>query len=177
MVSGVNSAVKPMRWILVLLLIVTAVVVSTAIRVELLNAEMGGYLPRPQPPSIEGNDIPWRLTSSRMIEENYKRSLLAERGIEISDDAIASMELNASERDELEEMKQWNSASAKLKHLLEGMGIWQYLLVPLGVVFCVLLLMGQREASIRWLEVCCLVLLIGAGILMLYRQYYPAIAA
>lgn len=74
-------------------------------------------------------------------------------------------------------MKQRNATSAKLKHLLEGLGSWQYVFVPLGILLSITLLRRHREKPISICAGFCMGLLIIAGIFMLYRQYYPAIAA
>ena len=51
-------------WIILIgVLALTAVVASTAYRIEWHNRAAGGFLPRHSNGTMEGNEVPWRTTS------------------------------------------------------------------------------------------------------------------
>jgi len=68
---------------LIAMLVVTGIVASTAIRIEWYNQAAGGFLPRPQPPSMEGNGVKWRASGAHMVEWHFRRRVARERGIEL----------------------------------------------------------------------------------------------
>lgn len=157
-----------------LMMIITAVVASTAIRVEWYNHAVGGFLPRPQPPSMEGNDVKWRTTGADMAEKAYRVSLAMERGLEPTDEVIATLDLSSAEQQELSETRRQARLNAKFRGLIETMGLIQYLLVPIGL----LLSIAACRVSTRWLKItgfACLAVNLAAGGLMFYRQYFQSL--
>lgn len=174
--SETNLKSRPrLAWTALLLL--TAWVSATAVRIEVLNHQMGGFLPRPQPPSIEGNDIPWRSSSRRMMEPAYRRSILYNRGMEaadLDDDAVMTVGLSPSEQEELERYLQRVEYNSELRAIVSGPGILQYLLVPLTVGLAVTFWPSQSTRYRVVLSVC-IVLCLTAGVLAFYRQYFQAV--
>lgn len=161
------------------LLLLTAWVSATAIRVEVLNHRMGGYLPRPQPPSLEGNDIPWRVSTRRVMEPGYRRHLLLERGgvaalDGLDDKAVMAIELTPAESNELERYLERVDDNRRLRALVSGPGMLQYLLVPLTIGLAILL-WPKRSMMGRSVLATCIALCLASGALALYRQYFQAV--
>ncbi|MFK7788393.1 MAG: hypothetical protein AB8C95_02725 [Phycisphaeraceae bacterium] len=161
-------------FLIVLMLIVTFVVASTAIRIEWYNHAVGGFLPRPQPPSIEGNEIKWRTTSADMAEKSYRRGLAYERGIEPTDEIINSMVLSAEQKSEVQKIRRHAKLRSKFRNLVSSMGCMQYLLVPVGIFLCVLNLKRKIVALII-ISGLCLAINVVAGGLMFYREYFSSL--
>lgn len=161
-------------WRMLALLIVTAVVASTAIRIEWYNHAVGGFLPRPQPPSIEGNDVKWRATGAWMAERMYRERLLYEKGIEYSEDNLQALELTASQQTELAEIKRQARLNAEFRSLVGSMGLWQYPFVTVGLVLS-WLVVRERWLPLRLGGAACLAIHVAACGLMFYREYFPSL--
>ncbi|MEM8739088.1 MAG: hypothetical protein AAGG38_11510 [Planctomycetota bacterium] len=98
----------------------------TAIRIEWANAAAGGYLPRPQPPSIEGNDIPWRVSGAYITELGLRRSVAHERGFNFDEDeALFSIALSRRQLAELDQRLRRAAANNKLRDLVSTVGLLQ----------------------------------------------------
>jgi len=169
------SEIHHRAWFFVaLMLIITGVVASTAIRIEWYNHAVGGYLPRPQPPSIEGNEVKWRTTSADMAEKSFRRSIAYDRGLERNHEALDSLELSNEELQEIDQVRRHARLNSEFRNLVSSMGVMQYPLVVIG-----LFLSGssvcQRKNILRPFGLICLAVNLAACGLMLYREYYPSL--
>jgi len=166
-------------WLLPTLMVaITAIAASTAMRIEWYNHAVGGFLPRPQPPSMEGNEIKWRATGPRMVEWHYRSRIAYDRGLELDlvDDkeALFAIPLTTSQQIEVDEMKRHAELNTEFLALVQSMGLLQYALVPVGLFLSIKV---RRYKPLLWRSLggLCLLINIAAGGLMLYRQYMPAL--
>lgn len=158
----------------VFMVLITGVACSTAIRIEILNARVGGFLPRPQPPSVEGNNVKWRVAARTTVERIYKQQVLHERGIDYSDEALDTLVLTPRELRELEEQQRLARLDARFRSVVSSLGLLQYLLIPVGLVLCVVVF-PDTGRTYRAGALVCGALLIVCGGLMLYREYLPSL--
>lgn len=160
------------------MLLITGVVASTAIRIEWYNHAVGGFLPRPQPPSMEGNDVKWRASGPHMAEWHYRSRVAWDQGLELDlvedKEALFALPLSEGQQNELAGIKHGAALNARFRHLVETMGCMQYLLVPIGLILSV----GTLRANKLWLRcsgISCLVINLAAGGLMFYRGYFQSL--
>lgn len=155
------------------MVIITAIVASTAIRIEWYNHAVGGFLPRPQPPSIEGNDIKWRVGHPDWAEAGYRRELAYDRGLGVglTDEQLASLPVSDTEQAEINRLKRKSRLNAEFRSLVGSMGCMQHLLIPIGLA-CSMLLLKRKSNGIRVTAGVCLAINTAGGILMFYREYY-----
>lgn len=165
-----NDGVFP--WAFIAMCILTAVICSTAIRIELANSAMGGYLPRPQPPSIEGNDIPWRVGGSHMWELIVRRSIAREQGLELTDEELLALPLTDEQNARLQKRLDWSRANVRLHGLVSTVGLLQYPLVIVNLLACVVLLIGTKTFSRRSAYMFLIGLTCICAALMIYREYW-----
>ncbi|MEM1354974.1 MAG: hypothetical protein AAGH88_08825 [Planctomycetota bacterium] len=163
-------------WFLCLTVIVSGVVASTAIRIECYNHAVGGFLPRPQPPSMEGNNIKWRVSGPSMAERSYRQSIARDQGFVLSDDfetrsqELQKITLTNEQQQELLTIKRQVKLDADFRAFVSTMGLLQYLLVPLGF-FCSVLAIRRKTQLWISLGMPCLFVNFASGGLMLYRGY------
>lgn len=156
------------------MLLITGVVASTAIRIEWYNHAVGGFLPRPQPPSMEGNEVKWRVGHPDFAEEGYRRELAYARGLELSDEKLKALPVTAEQQEEIDRIRYQSTLDAEFRALVSSMGLLQYLLVPLGILCSVFAI---RRKTVFWTIAgvpCLVVNLITCG-LMIYREYFPSL--
>ncbi|MEM1213734.1 MAG: hypothetical protein AAGI68_15710 [Planctomycetota bacterium] len=157
------------------MVVITSVAASTAIRIEWYNHAVGGFLPRPQPPSLEGNDVKWRAAGPKMMEWHYRIGLAQERGLELDSvkdrEALFALSLSGVQRRELSEIKRSARLNTEFRSLVAGMGLLQHLLVPVALLIGVLILKGKptRWRMVAWI---CIGINSVSGVLMLYREYF-----
>ncbi|XAM00393.1 hypothetical protein OT109_03190 [Phycisphaeraceae bacterium D3-23] len=169
-----NHEATRRKLLFLLMVLVTLVVCSTAVRIEVLNAQVGGFLPRPQPPSVEGNNIKWRTTGPSMVERMFRTRLLFERGIEYTDEARDALVLTPDELRRLGEEKRLARLDARFRSVVSSMGLLQYSLVPAGIGLCFIVFLGRGKLY-RAGAVCCAGLFVASGVLMMYREYWPSL--
>lgn len=157
------------------MLVISAIVASTAIRIEWYNHAVGGFLPRPQPPSLEGNDVKWRASGARVAEWHFRYRLAIERGLELhfldDKDELFAMKLDPVQQAELDEIKHYARLNSEFRSLVAGMGCVQHLLVPIGLLVSGLNF-RRKSISIRAVASVCIAVNLTAAGLMFYREYY-----
>lgn len=100
--------------------------------------------------------------------------ILAENGLKVTDENIESLILTSSQQMELDQRIRYMVLNSKLKSVVEGMGVLNHLIVPLGIIFGIWTV-RKKKLHYRVGAVICLLSLSTAGFLMLYRQYLPAV--
>ena len=174
---------KPVNRLLLALLIVLIVLTgSIAIRIEILNRDAGNYLPRTD--YSEHGSNAWRVVSSdERAEQIYREFLLGERlyrdgtDLELDDELFrqqaAEMELDQVETAALELYVRDTRANRRLSEAVLSIGCYQHFLVLLGIVVAIPCF-RKKQTPLNLFITACLLILLLAGFLMIYRQYFFA---
>ena len=152
-----------------LLVLITVVVVTTAARIEFLNAEAGQVLPRREFRD-DGGRVKWRQAPSN---ESRWRAILGPRDEE---GKPLARELTEAERAQMTgDIRRWKAWNA-LRDIVSTWGLGQYLLVPAALAIGLSLLLGRRaRGSVRLLGGAGVCIAIAAGVLMIHRAYSPSL--
>lgn len=153
-----------------LLVVTTAIVGITAVRIEILNRQAGAILPAREFTSDSGH-ARWR--QSLATNEARWRELHGPRD---PDGQPASRALTPTEQAEIATSIRRAQASNTLLGVVSTWGLAQYLLVPATIILAVTVLLDPRiQRRMRLLAAACACIAIAAGVLMFYRAYYPSL--
>lgn len=136
--------------------VLASIMASTCVRIEILNAECGGILPR-QPPA--GGNPKWRETTGIAIRRNALRAYVIDKinrgeGEESDyyddDDQIRpGITLPEAKLEQLSERIREEELNADLRGMVSGWGLLQYLLAPLLLILSVWMMINTERWPVR----------------------------
>lgn len=163
-----------------LAVVLIAISAVTCVRIEYLNARVGGYLPRP-----EGQGK-WRVAGRRATTEGALRRLRFERmGLyekqhgrrppaqlerELLDAPLTERERAVIRREVVLEERM-----AQLHEWVETMGVAQYIIAPAALMLSAYLAVMSKSMLGRAVTFFGACISLVAVILMLYRQYFTSL--
>jgi hypothetical protein len=163
-------------------LILTCVVVHTCIRIEVLNARYGYYLPRND---LDRNNPEWRVAALSIVRKSADRMIALERQSEFlqqhpdqpvpDEAAFRGPPYSKAEQEAIDSDVQRSKSNSDLYYSVRGMGLLQYLLAPAALAWSVDL---ARIRAPRWIRITgiagCVLNAICIA-LMLYRGYFQSL--
>lgn len=158
---------RSLRFRAILLMVVSVIVATTALRIEILNSAAGGVLPSRERDE-RGALVKWR--QAPWTNEAEWRRL---RGPFDGDGHPTSRPLTSDEQSQMLREVHQARASNALRDAVSSWGLLQYALVPASVAAASSLLLAagaSRFARLLGGGAVCVALV--AGALMLYRQYF-----
>jgi len=165
--AGASRSARARAMILIGLLATTT---FTAARIEILNASVGGILPRERPPDNLGSSK-WR-SAPWFNEEMWRRTIgpKDEQGRPVSRPLTESEQLKMKQ--DIEQALTWN----RLRDVVGSWGCAQYMLVPAAFLIA-LSLIGDKSLKrhLRLLGGAGLILSAAAATLMFYRAYFSSL--
>lgn len=163
-------------------LLLTCVVVHTCIRIEVLNAGCGYYLPRTD---FESGNPRWRVAAEKAARLDIERRIAIERQMEfftihpekrhLDEAAFRGPPYSAAETALLASELDENRRRSALRAWVGGMGILQYLLAPAAVLWAVQISSTGRSCCQRLLAGTCVLLNLICIALMFYRAYWSSL--
>ena len=157
------------RFRTILLMVVSAIIATTAVRIEILNNAAGGMLPSRERDE-RGALVKWR--QAPWTSEAKWRELRRPQDA----DKQPTSPLTADEQSQMSREVHQARASDALRDVVSSWGLLQYMLVPISLVTAFSLLFTRRASrSTRLLSGAGLSVALVAGGLMLYRQYYTSL--
>ena len=170
----------------------SAVVLHTCIRIEIVNARSNGYLPRTD--LVNGRLPTWRTAGERTVRKSVERQIAAQRladaeanresnvireNNEIRDASISSEPLagppwSQAEQALIEQTLREARQHSELYDWVSGPGLWQYVLIPASLVSAGWLL-TTRDRRVRAVACGCAASSVIALVLMFYRGYFTSL--
>ncbi len=158
-------------------LLLTAVVVHTAVRIEHVNHQMGTFLPRA--PGYEEED--WQVpeiehvlnfVDAQIAKQRVNVFVMEHPGEEIPPiETFVGEPYNASETGFINRQKQGHATFKELHWWVYGFGAVQYGLAPLAFVWSIGNLLALKKIHIRAISTACAGLAFCAIFLMIFRGY------
>ncbi len=170
---------------IVVCILLTAIVLHTCIQIEVLNARSGYFLPRKL--SRTGNPK-WRVAAKKTLFKTLERTIALDRS-----EAHFDQHPNGPAPDfqELEELsgppyldaeQAWidnqvalYELNSKLRDWVGGMGLLQYLLAPIALLWSLWLFRIAASWAERLLVVGCTISNLTSTYLMFYRGYFESL--
>ncbi len=168
-VTGPAVGPKRRRAPTVLLSLLLAAIATTAVRIEILNAQAGRILPIR---ALRDDGTPGKWRQSVVTDERRWRQLCGPR------DAAGepAKELTEADRARMQRDIQREISNGSLRDLVESWGLAQYALVPLAASMSLFLLFAPRwTPSRRWFGACGLAITGAAAYLMFHRAYLSSL--
>lgn len=167
---------------LLCLLLLTAVVLHTCIRIEVLNARYNHYLPR----TDWGNgNQKWRCAASSLLLRSLERDIANDRYHRFmqthpdesgSDpDQFLGPPYSVAEKTFIDTEMAENDLRATLLGWVSSFGLLQYLLAPLAFCISIASLYFNPNVIIRLVAGSCTVFILVAIALMIYRGYFTSL--
>ena len=158
-------------------LLLTVMVVHTALRIEHLNALSGILLPRSTPVS----NAQWRVHELQSIL-NYVDAQIAKRRSQAfaadhpgeatpAEETFVGAPYTAKEQNWIDRSKNDHASHTKLRWWVVNFGGLQYLIAPLAFVWAMGNSLAIRKTSLRFMSGLCALLSFGAIFLMIFRGY------
>jgi hypothetical protein len=164
-------------------LLLTCVVVHTCVRIEVLNAQCGYYLPRTDMEA--GHNNKWRVAAARLIRQDCERQIALQRMAEFQNEhpdqqlpdeaTFTGAPFSEAEQRLIETEVSKNRLNASFRDSVESLGLLQYLLGPAGLLWSWILFLGDRSRSSRATSATCGVLNLVSVALMFYRGYFTSL--
>lgn len=155
-------------------LILTAVVVVTALRIEQLNSQSGMFLPRP-------SNEPWQVASLDQVHAYIDSQIAIRRSglfsVEHPDEAIPAPEsfvgapYTAGEQAWFDRSTVEHSALSRLRWWVISFGAAQYLIAPIALFWAATNFLAIRKTPHRISSGLCALLAFAAIFLMVFRGY------
>lgn len=141
-------------------------VATTCLRIEILNAQLGYYMPRE-------NDADWGISRWRKSTAIDEKAWI--RMQSRFDSSIENRPLTSQEQEEMRNYIKWAKANNDLRDLVEGLGLLQYLLIPILIVISVILIKRNNPKTYRILAFMSMLLGLISGFLVFYRGYFESL--
>jgi hypothetical protein len=162
-------------------LILTVIVVHTCVRIEVLNARYGYYLPRTD---FGNGNQKWRVAgrraTMRWLEHKIHMERCAAYAAAHPDDPMDDLErfcgppYSADEQKMIDTELAENELRAELWSWVASMGILQYILAPLTFAWAVALAVCNRSHLIRMSAIGFAVAAAVSIVLMFHRAYFTS---
>ena len=162
--------------------LLAVIVVSTCIRIEILNYECGQILPRDLP---ENTNPKWRVAAMKTTRSAAERQLLLTRVAGGDGDmsqyfdaegaVLANVSWSPSELQYISYEVEASRLNGELKSLVSGMGLLQYILAPLLLVVSIVLIIKADKAVFRFVGVISAPIACVAIYFMFYREYFTSL--
>ncbi|QDV61054.1 hypothetical protein [Crateriforma conspicua] len=163
-------------------LLLTAIVLHTCIRIEVLNARNGHFLPRAHPAA--GNPK-WRVVAPTLLARSLERTIAIDRltshvsqhpnypepGIE----EFIGPPYTDAEQALIDTEIARNKLSFQLRDWVSGMGLLQYILAPVALLSSLVLMRGTENLAVRFASVACAVSNVTSMYLMFHRGYFTSL--
>ena len=163
-------------------LILTCVVVHTCVRIEILNARYGYYLPRTD---FGSGNPKWRVAADSLARRDFERSIAMERQAKFAEEhpgepipehtEFIGPPYSASQQTELEAILDQNQRRSALYDWVRGMGLLQYALAPAALFWSVDIARIERSRSGRIAAGFAALLNLICIALMFYRGYFTSL--
>lgn len=164
-------------------LILTAVVVHTCIRIEVLNASSGFYLPRKD--HGDGNRK-WRVASEKATRLDIERRIAIERqenllpvhpgSDQLLESSTAELPYTAMESEMIASALDESRCNSALRDWVSSVGILQYLLAPAALLWSVQIAITNGYRRQRILGAACGALNLICVALMFFRGYWSSLS-
>lgn len=161
----------PLDWHVGFVVVMTLLIAQTTIRIEWLNHEAEGYLPRSSSAFGTADHSTWRC-----FPAPYPRWWRMHYGPRDENDHPATRALTSDEQAAMTNWVRRMQARDGLRRVVSSWGLAQYLLVPAALLFGVLLTRRlEADPKLRGLGWAAIVIAAISGILMFCRGYIPAL--
>jgi hypothetical protein len=150
----------------IILLVMAAVAVCTCVRIEVLNAQAGNYLPR------DFTTDPGQWRAAWLTTEPRWRAIMARK---TNDATWLARPLTAAEQAAQLAKLRPQLANNRLREVVESWGLGQYPLVVLLLVALPLAFFRQEDRRWRVAVGAAFALIVACGALMLYRGYFASL--
>ena len=171
-----------MKFSTLILGILTAVVAFTAVKIEVLNLQSGSPLPREE---FDGRITTWRAggesffvqmklrdIAANRFQKNYKTN----RSVgDVPAHTVLALPLTDSELSDLCQTFEKVERNSEFRSFVQTMGIAQYLLAPITLIFSVIYLCERQPKSERLMGLLALSVASVAILLMFYRAYFSSL--
>lgn len=158
-------------------LLLTALVVHTAVRIEHVNHQMGTFLPRA--PGLEQEDwqVPeldqvLKFVNDQIAKQRANVFVMEHPGEEVPPiESFVGEPYNDFESGIIDRNKQGHATFTELHWWVYGFGAVQYCLAPLAFIWSIGNLLAVKKIHIRALSTACAGLAFCAIFLMIFRGY------
>ncbi|HOD79779.1 MAG: hypothetical protein BWX88_02185 [Planctomycetes bacterium ADurb.Bin126] len=124
-------------WGFLICLALTGLAVQTCVRIEILNVQAGGVLPR----STEGIGNPkWRAMSGSFYQKIMVEMLQSE-----AERAGKPFTLSETQKEEIAEGMRRFDANCRLRDLVGSWGLLQYVVAPAAFCLALMIILSKRQ--------------------------------
>jgi hypothetical protein len=161
-------------------ILLTTIIVHTCLRIEVLNARYGYYLPRID---FGGGNSKWRTEGTqKMLLKEFDRRIAYER-LRVymdshPDEPVPDLERFTGPpytREQQHSIDAENALKSELHSWVDGMGLLQYLLGPFTLVWAIVIFFADRAKATRLPSAVCVVRSVVSIGLMFYRSYFTSL--
>jgi hypothetical protein len=163
-------------------LILTCIVVHTCVRIEVLNARSGYYLPRTD---FGSGNPKWRVAAEKLVRLNEELMIARSRQAdfqaahpdeEISNEAaFKGPPYSPAEQATIDAEVDHNQRNSTLRDWVGGMGLLQYVLAPAALLWSLDIVISDRSRRGRVVAGLCGLLNLICIALMYYRGYWSSL--
>ena len=162
--------------------ILTAVVCYTAVKIEVLNAQNGNWLPK-EP--VDGRILKWRCAARQPLIKWYERQYALRRVEEFhaenpdaelpSEESFIGLPLTDKEQAELNTALEKRERNAEFYDVVASLGHLQYILAPATLILATMVFRSKKQSSARVAASLSMSIASIAIVLMFYRGYFTAV--
>jgi hypothetical protein len=149
-------------------LLLTLLAASTCVRIEVLNANVGFYLPRSS--EVEDASVTWRAATPT-IERRWREI----RSRRLDDASILTRPLTVVEQAEMRETLRQNNRWNALLEAVSTWGLLQYPLVAVLLPWCLWLARKHDRGWWRRALYAATAVVLACGVMMVYRGYFTSL--